>query len=228
MLPTMYDTERATSPQEIDAVEARLGIELPAEYRAWLFRFNGGQPKPGTFHFKGVAEHSESVAWFFAVYDGEYNNFETEYWAFKMQARRLPDALVPIADDGLGNIVCLAITGPDVGKIFFWDHELESDTGTPTYDNCRLVADSFGEFIDMLGSPIPGEADRKAAARRAVEVGAFPFEVERQCNAIESEFPDVRKWIRKVGLALYDKKGMFCFHNDPLSFTFLDFVLWMK
>jgi hypothetical protein len=35
-----------------------------------------------------------------------------------------------------------------VGKVFFWDHEAE--TNPPSYANCHLIADSFNEFIETL------------------------------------------------------------------------------
>jgi len=58
---------------------------------------------------------------------------------------------VPIAFDAGGNLVCVAITGPHYGHVYFWDHEFESDDGEPvTMNNMALIANSFGEFLSGL------------------------------------------------------------------------------
>jgi hypothetical protein len=44
--------------------------------------------------------------------------------------------LIPIAHDPGGNMVCLAVTGEKMGKIFFWDHEgISSEEETYGHDN---------------------------------------------------------------------------------------------
>jgi hypothetical protein len=71
---------------------------------------------------------------------------------------RIPDSLLPIADDGLGNKFCIGIKGENRGKIFFWDHELERNAIiTPSandvqdyWDNITFVCDNFEQFIDRL------------------------------------------------------------------------------
>ena len=153
MTPQMYDTEAPISDADLDALEERLRITLPAEYRAWLLKYNGGRPVPGTFQYKHeTGPYTDGrIAWFFAVYDGQFENFERKFQAFKRPQRspvRLPDDLVPIARDGFGNLICMAFDGPNKGKIYFRDHEEEGPH--PSYDNCHLIADSFQEFIDRL------------------------------------------------------------------------------
>lgn len=36
---------------------------------------------------------------------------------------RIPDGVLPIADDAGGNQVCLAVAGEFPGSVWFWDHE---------------------------------------------------------------------------------------------------------
>jgi hypothetical protein len=147
---TMYDTERPLSPKDLEELERRLSISLPVAYRAWLLKHNGGQPVPGGFRYKHeTGPYTDgNVAWFFAVYEGQFENFERTYRAYKVLSRRFPENLVPIARDGSGNYICLSFGGSDAGKVYFWDHEEEP--ASPSYGNCHLIADSFDEFIDGL------------------------------------------------------------------------------
>ncbi len=148
MLPKMYDVQPALSPSDIDGLEKRMKIRLPKEYRAWLLKYNGGQPVPGNFSL-GLGGNSEGVAWFFAIHEGEFNNFELEYKFWKIMTKRVPGDLVPVATDGSGNLICLSFGSADEGKVYFWDHERETDP--PSYANCQVVAESFNDFVNMLG-----------------------------------------------------------------------------
>lgn len=147
----MYDTLPSPSTSDLDALELRLQIKLPPEYRAWLLQYNGGQPWPGNFRLRGKTRATENVSRFLAVHKDPECNFENEYVFWKLTTGRLPGELVPIAEDGCGNLVCLAFGGRDAGKVFFWDHEAETEPAS--FVNVHLITDSFDEFIDMLAQP---------------------------------------------------------------------------
>ena len=80
----------------------------------------------------------------------------------KMYANRMPDKVIPIADDGLGNKITISLAEKDYGKVYWWDHENEWDeedyldeVGEPMpeeakYQNMYLIADSFTEFLEKL------------------------------------------------------------------------------
>jgi hypothetical protein len=45
----------------------------------------------------------------------------------------------------------LSVKGPDVGVVFFWDHEKEVDEGEPaTHANMTRLAPSFSAFVESL------------------------------------------------------------------------------
>jgi cell wall assembly regulator SMI1 len=144
------DTKPPIAEGDIDALEKRLGVTFPGQYRRWLLKHNGGRPYPDRFRFKNKTGPytSSVVAWFFAIHDGEYENLESNFETFKVLDRRLPENLVPIARDPGGNLVCISVAGADQGKVYFWDHEEES--ATPDYGNCHLLANTFDEFIAGL------------------------------------------------------------------------------
>lgn len=69
----------------------------------------------------------------------------------RRQMQRTP-AMIPIADDPGGNLFVINVdkTG-DFGKIYFWDHNNESDgEPQPYYGNVHFIANSFCEFIGQL------------------------------------------------------------------------------
>lgn len=59
--------------------------------------------------------------------------------------------MLPIAEDDLGNLYLLSLRNKDYGKIYFWDHELESETlEAPTENNLTILGYSFTKFIKGL------------------------------------------------------------------------------
>lgn len=146
----MEDTKQPVTDSQLDSLEGRLKVVLPKEYRSWLLKYNGGHPLRARFIRKGISgPYSDGVvAWFFAVHEGQYENFESKYRFWILREKRLPADLVPIARDPFGNLICLAFDGPYKGRVYFWRHEEEADE--PSYDNCDLIADSFSEFIAGL------------------------------------------------------------------------------
>jgi hypothetical protein len=77
----VYDAEAPIEEADFDALEKRLGVRFPRQYRNWLLKHNGGQPVPGGFRFKHeTGPYTDSVvAWFFALYEGDYENLELEF-----------------------------------------------------------------------------------------------------------------------------------------------------
>jgi len=132
-------------------VEEKIGIRLPEQYRRFLLKYNGGQPIPASFHYKTEAgPYSGSmVDWFLAIYDGEYNNFESWFELCKGEQPRVPANLVPIAHDPGGNLICISVSGSDQGAVYFWDHENEAED-EPDYRNVHLIDDTFDEFLAHL------------------------------------------------------------------------------
>ena len=143
------DSQAPLSEADLQAVEARLGISFPSDYRHFLRRHNGGRPELDTFHFKyETGPYTDScVDRFYAIYNGEHDNFEKVFQFCKADGL-LQENMIAVADDPGGNMICLSVSGPDTNSVYFWDHEAynEDDKGA----NLHLLADSFGEFLDGL------------------------------------------------------------------------------
>jgi hypothetical protein len=75
----------------------------------------------------------------------EISNVE---WNYRALAGRIARDLLPIACDGSGNIICIALSGGDRGTIYFWDW-YEEDV-PPSYENVYFLAGSFDLFLERL------------------------------------------------------------------------------
>lgn len=63
----------------------------------------------------------------------------------------MPETLLPIGHDSLGNLICLGVVGDDAGTVYFWDHEAEADEDEPpTWDNLSVIQPSFSAFLKSL------------------------------------------------------------------------------
>jgi len=147
----------AMSQEELLAIKRDLGISLPDDYRAFLqeygaaefgelvqFRPIEGEAGPLS-HFYGSMTGNQSLAKHIKTYTG-----------------RMPETMIPIADDGGGNQICLGIKGKEQGKVYYWDHHHEWDEedyleehGKPMppevkFQNVHLIAESFEDFIQRL------------------------------------------------------------------------------
>lgn len=152
------DSGRKINKQDVINLEQRINGKLPDGYINFLKRYNGGSPekfrgfdiKDSRYFLNGSVVES-AVSFFFAIdYELKILDIYENIRIFK-DGNRVPDEFLPIADDPCGNLILLCYKGKDYGKIYFWDHEEEADTGEPvTYDNIYYVADSFTEFLDSL------------------------------------------------------------------------------
>jgi hypothetical protein len=149
-----YRVEKSTTLEQMAAVEKIVGLKFPEEYINHLMKFNGGRCKPNVFHFneRGKPE-SDVVEWFLAVYDGESYNLMKKIEWFKVEEKRIPSYMIPIANDPFGNLICLSCGEQDYGYIYFWDHELESgeiDLDDSKFENLSYISDSLGSFLNSL------------------------------------------------------------------------------
>ena len=132
----------AIGEQDIVEAESKLGGVLPTPYRHFLLTYFGGRTKDRVFDIPGIGG-SDEVRYFYGLGTCDINDL----LAVKdIYANRIPNGLLPIGCDDLGNQICICLSSMNYGGIFFWYHELEF---TPEKAIVPL-AGSFDEFIASL------------------------------------------------------------------------------
>ncbi len=151
MAREFFETERQLNTADIQEIEAYMGFELPNQYKQHLLKYNGGRCSPSEFYFDEDGETASSfIDWFLAIYDGEYDNLKKYIQDYKIDEKRMPSKVFPVAHDPGGNLVCM---DSEDGKIYFWDHENEVDYSVnddSERSNLYLIANSFNEFLNGL------------------------------------------------------------------------------
>ncbi len=146
-----FHVESSLSQDKIEEIEQSLDLRFPHSYKQHLMLFNGGKCTPNKFKFLEKGNPSDSyIDWFLSIYDGEYDNFVEYFNDYKIEEKRMPKSIFPIAHDPGGNLICLDSVD---GKVYFWDHESEIDYSIEddsNFSNLHLIANSFSEFIDNL------------------------------------------------------------------------------
>jgi hypothetical protein len=101
---------RGASEDELHAVSARLGVSLVGGYRRFLERFGWGGA--GSFELYGLGPDVPRYLDLVAVTESERTQMSPA----------LPAHLIPIMNDGGGNLYCLDSSKPGDPMIVFWDH----------------------------------------------------------------------------------------------------------
>lgn len=139
------------SVKEIEQIEAKIGEDLPDAYRRMLVTYGGLSFNDVFYHDPKVGQPTR-FGWFF-----DYSELVD---AVKSYAEAIPENMIPVGEDGGGNLYCLGIAGGDRNKVFFHDHcigwqadaEKYIERGEPVpaglrYQTVYLIGESFESFI---------------------------------------------------------------------------------
>ncbi len=127
--------------------ESGRGIRLPEDYRHFLLEYNGGQPDPAFFWIQRPVDGSRILR-FFGLFPGSLPSSLNTYVG--IQYPGLPENLLPIADDGTGNLICIGVAAPVYGAVFFLDHERVSPKDPDAFAGITRLSDSFTGFMASL------------------------------------------------------------------------------
>lgn len=127
----------------VSAFESHFGIQLPADYLAFLREYNGGYPTRSVFHLKQFppgypAESEYDINLFFYLDDNRTGNYNL----WKVTERFRPfigKTGLPIAEDGFGDIIFI---DTKTGQVLYATHEADFEKA--------VIADNFMEFIGAL------------------------------------------------------------------------------
>jgi hypothetical protein len=121
--------DRGATPREIELAEERLGVELPGSYKAFLGHF--GWASLEGLDLYGLGEDVPTYLDLVKVALGERTHMRP----------RLPNRLVPLMNDGAGNLYCLEVESREQGEcpVVFCDHNL-GESQDPEYVAPNLEA----------------------------------------------------------------------------------------
>lgn len=144
---TWTTTQEPLADAILEAAELILGVELPATYRALAQRYPGGYPeRANDIEVRHGSSSWKSCVGVLLSLDPRHS--DSVYFHLRGQGSEggLPAGVVPIADDGGGDLVCLDYrASSDEPSVVYWAHEFGGIEGLVP------LADTFGEFLDLLG-----------------------------------------------------------------------------
>lgn len=129
------------SEDDLSSVSTFLKQPLPEDFRGWLLQHNGAVPEPSELSLEdGLIL---VINCFLSFSHDDTPNVAS---VLEMLNARLPDGLIPIAEDHGGNYVCLRYTSKtNSPHVVLWLHE-EADPKRAIVP----IASSFTELIEGL------------------------------------------------------------------------------
>jgi len=139
-VPGFEVTAHPLSESQIAGAEKVLGVCFPFAYRQLVLKYNNSYgeavfPIPEAKHPASIGHWLSLLPW-----DTESMWSALSNW----KEHELPEAIVPIAQNGGGDYLCLDFRSEETPRVVMWYHELQGSEGL-----C-LVADSFEGFLRTL------------------------------------------------------------------------------
>jgi hypothetical protein len=129
---------------QLRSLEIKVNFLLPPSYR-WMLSNYGGLTLPDVFYQDPQLKSLVRFGWFF--------DFDELVDALESYAEAIPIEMIPIGEDGGGNLYCLGIQGGNRGKVFFHDHNIgwHSDADESDHDDAsRIRAQTVYELSSSL------------------------------------------------------------------------------
>jgi hypothetical protein len=145
-MPSFHESFGRATAKAIGALEKKLGVTLPEDYKRFLRATNGGIPEPNVFTVPGRGDAMADCL--YGIRD-ERAHADLEWEQERAsELEPLPAGFLVIGHDPGGNRLMMATNGRQTGRVYFWDRiGLWVRAGGK---NTFPVARSFAEFIESL------------------------------------------------------------------------------
>jgi len=110
--PLDGETFQPFSGVQIAELRRTVNAQLPEEYERFLAAF-------GRSGFSRLVNCTPSAK---PLYFGWFFGFDELLLAIECCRETLPETIIPIGEDGCGNLFCLGVAGKDFGKVYFNHH----------------------------------------------------------------------------------------------------------
>jgi SMI1 / KNR4 family (SUKH-1) len=141
----------------VAALEKHWGLKLPASYRAFLMRTNGGQPKECLIDFDApkLRLQGGTLNHFFALAEDDSEGLAHMLKDF---GDGIPRGMIFIGASPGGDYFLLSLRPQSYGQVFYKDHDFEDFTETDEAagtlpESTVKIADSFDDFMARLYDP---------------------------------------------------------------------------
>lgn len=156
MLSSISGSGKKLTQGDIFILNKKLSLQIPDDYKKFLLKHNGGEPKEYAIKFNENKFRigGEELGYFYGLETETENILD----ALDNLQHVLPKNLIPIADTPGGNFFLLSVNKGTYGNVFYKNHEIEdsfefSDSKEKLPESMLLVANSFGEFLEKLYDP---------------------------------------------------------------------------
>jgi len=146
------DSKGAPAPEEVAAIEAKLGRPLPQDFLDFLSVANGAYLD----YCVRVPPNGEILS-FCGIYlagKNERGGYGYETFIHEIETERayqnIPKGVLPFARDGGSSVVYLDLTPEGGGRVVAFVHGLPDWAGGREGDRFIEIAPSFADYIEML------------------------------------------------------------------------------
>ncbi len=147
MLEKMVNCGPPLTKDDIRTFETEAGVLLPASYKAFLLKYDGGQPSPDAFPIEGMPKNPYGIIQMIFGIRSDLECYQLK-WNYDIFRQDTPRNLFPIGCTPSDDSICLSLSGQDAGSVLFWDYYAPHSPST--YDNVYKIANSFDAFIQGL------------------------------------------------------------------------------
>jgi SMI1 / KNR4 family (SUKH-1) len=148
MFPQMHGDLSPTTLESIARFEKNKRIKFPQSYRDFLVATNGGIPDTKYYPIEGMQFNPTGGIQLFFGLDKKIQQYSLEE-TYDLYVGGFPHGIVPIADDGGGNYVCLDLRN-SADRVAYWDKRHFWGTGEWRETDLYHVADNFTAFVKEL------------------------------------------------------------------------------
>lgn len=136
--------------------ERSFGLAIPASYRSFLLKYNGGRPSPDSIRADLAPQSPWLTVDYFYGYEATLDCYDLR-WNYELWVSDCPRKLLPIACDSGGSSFCISVSGDDVDRVYYRDWHRGAHpwygnefSAKPRYPWTYLVALTFDELLARL------------------------------------------------------------------------------
>ncbi|MCL1992123.1 MAG: SMI1/KNR4 family protein [Spirochaetes bacterium] len=164
-----FNKNQPVAKDAVKKFEDILKTELPQDYKEFLLEYGYALPEEYVVFspMKKSSEYIHDESTGVPNYSFEGSGLSHFYGTdlthlIERYKDRMPENFLPVADDGLGNQICMSLNEKTFGYVYWWDHENEWDEedyfdevgekmpSEAKYQNLYLIANSFYDFFEKL------------------------------------------------------------------------------